>query len=254
MLFGAKPLLATCLLVFTASTSMASDLTTADAVIAKYIDAIGGRAKLDAVKTVRLNGKLTMQGGMEMPMTMEVKLPNKVRVEAIFQGMAMTQGYDGESGWMIAPFTGSSDAQKMPEEQVKQFKNQADVHGPLVDYKKKGHTVELDGAEEVEGTATYKLKVTKKDGDVEFYLVDKKRFLPVAMRTRAYTMAGESDAQVIFGDYKEVNGVMMAHNITQKAAMSPENSMIFEKIEVNVDIPDSRFAMPKSGTGDPSKD
>ena len=44
----------------------------ADEVIAKYIEAIGGRNVIDSIKSMRTTGKVVMSGGMmEAPMTIE---------------------------------------------------------------------------------------------------------------------------------------------------------------------------------------
>ncbi len=49
-----------------------------------------------------------------------------------------------------------------------------------------------------------------------------------------------------FGDYKPVGGLIFAHSIQQQAKGSPGPAqvMTIEKIEVNPDLADSRFAMP----------
>ena len=109
-----------------------------DEAIAKYVEAIGGRARMDAVKTRRASGKMVMEGGMELPVAIELKRPNKFRSDSTFQGMTMTQAYDGAVGWMIMPFAGKTDPEKMSPEQIKLVESQSDMDGPLVDYQKKG--------------------------------------------------------------------------------------------------------------------
>ena len=51
--------------------------------------------------------------------------------------------------------------------------------------------------------------------------------------------------EVIPGDYKEVNGLLFPHSIEQRMGAMGGTTMTFEKVEVNVDIPDERFTMPK---------
>ena len=92
----------------------ADEPKSADEVIAKYIKAIGGRDKIDAIKTVRATGKI-MQGPMEIPMVMEQKRPSKIRIEITFQGMTGIQAYDGKTGWLMMPFAGRTDPEKMPQ-------------------------------------------------------------------------------------------------------------------------------------------
>lgn len=224
----------------------ADDLKTADEVVAKYIAAVGGREKLDALKSMRITGKAIVQGGMEMPLVVEMKRPNKVRIDSTFQGMTITQAYDGTTGWMIMPLTGKTDAEKLPDEQVKHLASRADMDGPLVDYQKKGHKAELVGTDEIEGSPVYKLKMTKKDGDVDTFFIDKESFLPIGMKTKTAIQGTEMEVEVSFGDYKPVDGVMMAHSVGQKMGAMGGTTMTFEKVETNIDLPDSRFAMPEA--------
>src|SRR5512132_1429290 len=136
---------------------------TVDEVIKKNIDAHGGVQKLKAVKSIKASGKIIQQG-IEIPITLQQKRATMVRMDATFQGKSMVQAYDGETGWKIDPFQGSSDPEKVAGDDLKDLQEQSDLDGPFVDYKDKGHTVELIGKEDLEGTPVYKLKLTLKNG------------------------------------------------------------------------------------------
>ncbi len=218
----------------------------ADQVIAKYIEAIGGRKVLDSIKSMRTTGKMVMGGGMmEAPMTVEYKRPNKARIEFTFQGMTGVQAFDGTTGWFIMPFAGKTDAEKMSADQVKLIKEEADIDGPLVDYKKKGHQVELIGKDEEEGSEVYKLKVTKKNGDTDYFFLDAEYFLPIKRTGKREMQGNDVEFEVSFGDYKEVGGLMLAHSMDQTIGTMPGNTVTLEKVEMNVDLSDDRFAMPE---------
>ena len=87
----------------------------ADAVIAGYVKAIGGIEKLKSIQTVKATGNF-QQGGMDIPFVMTQKRPNKQIIEVTFQGMTQKICYDGTSGWMINPFQGRTNAEKMDAE------------------------------------------------------------------------------------------------------------------------------------------
>ena len=223
----------------------ADDLGSVDAIIAKMIESLGGRKAMDNVKTMRVTGKMVMgDGAMEAPLRLEFKLPSSLRMEFTFQGMTGIQAYDGETGWFTMPFMGKTDPEKMPPEQVKQIADQADLHGPLVDYAKKGNKVELLGKEDDEGSEVYKLKVTKKNGDVEIHLLDAEHLIPLKTKTKVDFQGTEMEVEVSYGDYKEVAGLMVAHSIETRTDMMSQ-TFTFEKVEINVDLPDDRFTMPK---------
>ena len=74
---------------------------TADEIIAKYIQKIGGIERLQAIKTMRSTGKFVGGGGFEAVVVIENKRPNLVREEFSLQGLTAVNAYDGRNGWAI---------------------------------------------------------------------------------------------------------------------------------------------------------
>jgi outer membrane lipoprotein-sorting protein len=219
---------------------------TVDEIIAKNVEAKGGLEKLKSVQSLRMTGKMMVGPGMEAPMVIETARPHKMRVEFTFQGMTGIQAYNGTSGWMVMPFMGKKDPEPMSADDLKQAEDQADIDGPLVDYKEKGHQVELLGKDEIEGTPVYKLKLTKKNGDVSTLYLDADSFLEIKAEGKAKVRGQEIEGETTFGDYKEVGGLVIAHSIQSKmkGGQGPGQTITFEKVEINPDLPASRFEMP----------
>jgi len=229
----------------TAADNLTVDDMSVDDIIAKVIEARGGREAWDRVKTVKMTGVMSMPSqGIELPLQFELKRPNRLRVEANFQGMSMIQAYDGSKGWAIMPMMGKPDPEEMADDQLKQILDQADFDGPLVDYRKKGHTVELMGKEEVEGTEAYKLKITKKNGDVVTSFIDTENFIEFRQETKQDMQGVEVDAATVLGDYKEVEGILLPHSMEISMGGPTMQTIMINKVELNIDIPDDRFAMP----------
>jgi len=217
----------------------------ADGIIAKNQEAQGGLAKLKAVQTVRMTGRMTIGPGMEAPIVLEMKRPKQMRIDIAVQGMTISQAYDGTTGWMINPMSGRADPEAVPSEMLKLLDEQADMDGPLMDYKTKGHTVEFLGSETAEGADCYKLKLTLKNGDVRTFYFDKDSFLLVKQESKTMMRGSEQVGDTIVGDYKEVSGLIMAHSIDAGQPGQPvRQKMTIDKIEVNVPIDDVRFKMP----------
>ena len=81
--------------------------------------------KLASVTTIKITGKMSAMG-MEMPMIMFMKNPNKIKVVYSFNGQEMVSVFDGEKGYMINPMTGSSDPVELTGDQLEQVqKNSA---------------------------------------------------------------------------------------------------------------------------------
>lgn len=219
---------------------------TADELVEKSIQAQGGREKIDAVKSARMTGKLAMGQGMEAPMVIETVEPNKIRMEMTFQGMTMIQAYDGKSGWQVQPFMGKTEPEAMNEQDLKAMEDQLDNMDLLTKYKEKGHTLELVGKEELEGSPVYKLKLTKKNGEVMNIYLDAETYLQVKQTGKAKMQGQEVETETSLSDYKEVGGILYPHSIQTKVPSMPGGvmAMTFDKIEPNPDIPASRFDMP----------
>lgn len=218
---------------------------TADEIIAKNIAAKGGLAKLQAVKTIRMTGKMTIAPGVDAPIVMELKRPNAMRVDFTVQGMVGSQAYDGAKGWQLMPFAGSKVPQELSAEETALAAEQADLDGPLMDYKAKGNTVELLGKETIEGSVTHKLKVTLKNGVVRTFYIDAEHFLEIKEEARRTIRGTETETETIIGDYKEVDGMMFPHAVDAGVKGSPQRQkIVIDKIEINMPIDDARFKMP----------
>jgi len=217
---------------------------TVDEVIAKANEARGGLEKMKAVQSVRMKGKMTMGPGLEAPITIEMKRPKNARMEFTIQGMTGVQAYDGQQAWGISPM-GSKQPEPMPAEMAKDLDNQADIDGPLVDYKAKGHQLELVGKEKVEGSDAWKIKVTLKSGDVQYIYLDADSHLGIRNEAKRTIRGSEVELENTIGDYKEVGGLLWPHSIQSGAKGRPEKqSFAFESIEVSPAIEDARFKMP----------
>lgn len=225
---------------------------TVDDLIKKNIEAHGGIQKLKAVKSMKASGKITPQG-LEIPITLQQKRPGMVRMDATFQGKPMVQAYDGANAWKIDPFQGNPDPEKVAGDDLKDLEEQSDIDGPLVDYKQKGHTVELIGKEDLEGTPVYKLKLTLKSGDVRNIYIDAENYLELKITSKRKTPGGEIDVDQYMGNYKSVNGLMFAFSIDTKVNGQSVNTITIDKIELDVPVDDALFKMPAKPAEKPTE-
>ena len=234
-------------IIWLAFFAMPVSAQTAEEIIAKYIKTIGGSEKIEAIKTLRRRGKFTGGGGFEAVVIQENKRPEMARQEFTIQGMTGVNAYDGKTGWKIEPWQGKKDAEPLGEEELKEMQVNADFDGALVKYQEKGNKVEFVGAEPVEGTDAFKLKVTLKNGDVRYYFMDTDYYVPIKIESKVMVRGAEREFETSLGDYKEVAGVYLPHSFESGVKGSPNKSQItFEKIEANVALDDSRFKQPTS--------
>ena len=220
---------------------------TADELIQKNIEAKGGMEKIKAIKSMRVTGKLTGGGGFTAVTGQDNLRPNLVRTTFSLQGMTQVQAYDGTHGWQIQPFGGHKDPELMGEDDVRDLLFDADFDGPLVDYKEKGNTVEFLGHDVVDGDDALRLKVTQKDGDIIYYYLDPDTYLEIRKEIQEFIRGSVRETVIELGSYKPVGGVMFPFSISQGAKSNPgAQTVTVEKLEVNVPIEASEFAVPPS--------
>ena len=216
----------------------------ADEILTNYFENTGGLNTWKNLKTMKIKATLD-QGEMQLSAVIFRKEPDLSRTEIDVQGKTIVQAYDGVTGWMINPMMGSEEPQKMPEEMVEAMKEEK-FESELIDYKEKGNTVDLEGTEVVEGTETYKIKLTKKNGDVEYYFFDTEYFVPI-MERRVIKVgpAKGQESETYISDYQEVDGLMVPFFIEVKSNGQSIQKLTIEEYVLNESIEDTLFAYPK---------
>jgi hypothetical protein len=218
---------------------------TADEIVNKNIEAMGGKDKIAGIKTMKMVASIDIGPNMKAPITMYVVNNKSVRTDLEFQGMKMMSAAEGDSGWVVNPFGGKKEAERMNGEQIRESKEQMDIAGSLFNYKEKGSTVEYIGKEDMEGTDTYKLKVTKKTGDIEYLYLDAATYLTLKQTTKRKFEDKEVEGESLFSNYKKVDGIMFPFTIEARAKDSSQGQAInFETVEVNPKIDNAMFKMP----------
>jgi len=227
-----------------------SQAQTVDEIIDNYFENTGGKKAWKKIKSMKVVGKVSAQG-LEIPATIYTKAPNMIKMVMEVNNMTMIpQAYDGEVAWMINPFAGSTEPQKLPEEQTKEMSEQADFEPVYLDYKSKGHEITLEGKEEIEGAECFKLKVVKnknndKKESVEYHFFDTENFVPIMIRNTAQSGPTKGMATETFmSDYQEVGNFIMAFYTEQKVAGQVAFKMSVTEIVVDEKVEDDFFKFP----------
>ena len=177
--------------------------------------------------------------GMEMPMEMWMKNPNKLKTVTTMQGQQMITVFDGEKGYSVNPMTGASTPVEMTADQAKQTQRSNYFQNYLVNYFKEGKLT-LEGEESVNGKAAFKIKANIDGISSMILFIDKASFL--LLKTTVNSNQGGQDITVDSypSDYKETNGVLLAMKTTSTVS-GMEIVTTFEKVEVNIPMDDSIF-------------
>jgi hypothetical protein len=222
-----------------AFTTLNVSAQTADEIVAKNIEAMGGAAKLATLTSVKRTGTMSAQG-QEFPAIITIDHMKGFRLDLEIMGTSNYQIVTPTRMSTFFPIQQMTEPKIGTEEEVKQMQGAIDVQGNLYNYKEKGTTVELAGDDKVDGEAAFKLKVTKKDGKSSFVLIDKKNYRVVKTISKQKGPDGsEQDVETPFGDYKQnADGFWFPYSTAFQGGMA---TVVFDKIETNVKVDESIF-------------
>lgn len=225
------------LLGVAAATSFFAQAQTAEEIVAKHVQAIGGAEVWRKVNTVKTEGTLTVQGNIPVTVVTTVLHSKGARQDISAMGMNGYQIMTPTAGWGYMPFQGQTKAEPVTEDMVKEGADQLDAQGSLVDYKEKGHTVSLLGKEDIDGVEAFKLQITHKSGKTETAFVDPKTFYVIRSVSKMKANGQEVEQTVNLANYKKLpEGIVVPMSVTL-----PMGEMVISKITINGPVDEAIF-------------
>ncbi|MEO8197717.1 MAG: hypothetical protein ABI689_13460 [Thermoanaerobaculia bacterium] len=243
-----------------AGTPTAPATPTADEILERNLAALGGRAKVSAVRSLRLEATQGSAGagGGSVPLTVYWKHPDRLRIETPEEGLVKVVAFDGTTAWSTYPELPGFEAQVLDGAERDSLREQADlVDGPTFDYAAKGHHVELVGREELGSGKAWKLLLTTAQGEVRALWFDCETYLEVR-EERTQKAAGQEITTVsLLSDFRPSGGILFAHRTETRPRQPggpPEGTgeptvFAIQRLELDVEIPDSLFALPAAPPG-----
>jgi len=217
---------------------------TAEEIVARTIEERGGLEKLRSIQTLRESGHVTAGANRGARVTRERKRPGRMRLEFTVQGVTSVQVFDGQHGWRMSPLEGHIVPQPLPEEVEDEAAEEADIDGPLIDWKAKGHKVEYAGRETINDNETYKLKVTRNSGPILHIYVDVESFRRVRAESIKLVRGRTVQVQVSYMDHRRTDGILFPHLIEVEAVGRPQKlRVVVDTVEINPPLDDERFDM-----------
>ncbi|HEY0432244.1 MAG TPA: hypothetical protein VGC95_00140 [Chitinophagaceae bacterium] len=215
-----------------------------DDIISKHLDAVGGKDKLGAVKSIKMEGTAEFMG-QSAPTSTIILVGKGFRNESEFQGKKVVRVYTDKGGWTINPFAGSDDPQALPDEQYKAGAGQIYVE-PFYEYAARGSKAELAGQEKVGDVNAYKIRLTSKDSSVQTFLIDPSTYYIVQVQTTTSMMGQDMQVKSTLSDFKKTDsGIVMPYTID--LAIGDQFSMTskLNKVDINQPVDSAIFEMKK---------
>ena len=226
------------LLLTGASLGFAAKAQTADDIIGKYVDAIGGKDKLGQMKSVYTEATVNVMGS-DNPASTTLLVGKGYRSEADINGSKIIQCYTDKGGWSINPFAGVTDAAPMPDDQYQAGKDDIWVGGSLLNYKANGYTAELlhkDGN-------NYPVKITA-GKQVTTYFIDANTSLLNKITSTVSVQGQATDVTTAYSNYQKTDfGYLAPYKIDVDLGQI-QLAYTVKSIVVNKDVDSKIFDMP----------
>jgi len=222
-----------------------SKAQTADDIIKKWTNAMGGGEKLASIKSVYTENELNI---MNNPASGKTYILNGkgFKSEIDLSGQTIIDCYTVNAGWSINPLAGQPTAVNMPEGQIKLGQLSFDASGPLYNYGSKGSKVELLGKEDLKGSSAYKIKLTSAAGTEVVYFINDSSYYIMQSVAKMNVNGQDIEITTALSDYrKTAEGYIMPY---ASELDFPGLTIGFtnKKIEVNKEIDPAIFVMPKN--------
>jgi outer membrane lipoprotein-sorting protein len=223
-------------------------------VIDRNVAARGGLEAWRKVNAMMWLGHLERGGrtdGPHIPFVMQLERPNRTRFEIKEQYNQFTRIFDGSHGWKVRPGNnGQPDMKAFSKQEVDYARDEFAIDGPLLDYKAKGVTAELDGLDTLDGRKAYRLSLKLASGTARKVWVDVETNLEVRYdRPATSPLAPGAPVSLYYDGYKTVDGLKIP--VSLETSSGPNGSvrengdkLVIDRVIVNPKLEAQTFLPP----------
>ncbi|MFN8010795.1 MAG: hypothetical protein U0P81_05265 [Holophagaceae bacterium] len=214
-----------------------------EALLARHLEARGGLARIRALRSLVSTGRVEVGG-----LTLDLRVENPrgaFRSETRLGALTKIEAWDGRTGWVDDPFSGTPGPRPMTPAQLRQAALQADFDGPLVDAEAKGYRIAYKGTTLLAGGEAHVLEVDLGNGDTLTSCLDARTFLEVKATNRAVRAGKVVEVETVLGDYRPVAGVLLPFALDIRVKGEAEALKIrFDRVEGDLRLDPARFSSP----------
>jgi hypothetical protein len=213
---------------------------TAEEIVNKSIDAVGGKDAIAAVKTIVYNQTLEVMGN-EVPSITTIVAGKAFKSDIDFQGTKIITVLTDHGGWGVNPPMGQATPTALPDEQWKQTQGRLNIV-PLLGWSANGGKLELQSKD----SADYKIHLTNTVGTDVIYYINQKTYLLDKSDVTASVQGQTMTITMHFGDYRKTDaGLLVPWSWIQDL---PQYTLTFttKSVDVNKTIDPAIFDMPKN--------
>jgi len=247
---GTTLLILICSTLMTITLSVTSYAQTAQEIVARHIDAMGGKERLQSINSIFVEGVATMDNGTTIDTKLWKVYDRLFRQEVTIGDGSVTTIVTPGHGW-VANQQSNGTFKSMPSERLRALQPQIDPAGPLADYNAKGCRVDFAGRDSVRGIACYKIKLSCPMGQSVIYYIDATTYYILRETGKGGMMCvvldnnatADGDVVIDFSDYKKTpEGYIFPYTIVTNAFSA---KMTIEKVEINHNVDVEALSRPR---------
>jgi len=230
------------MLAFSSFVALAASAQTADEIIQRYTAGMGGLDAFNKTTTAKMTGTVTLQEN-DFPLTSQIINGKAMRTDVDVMGQQVINVYNNGTGWKINPYAGATTATDVTGTELNDFKAQASLANNLMDYKNRGHQVELLGQGDVGGVKTFKIKLTtKEDGRITTFYISTSDYTLLKSETTRPFQGQDANFETFYSDIQVIGGLKFSMTRSQQVDGQQVQGLHFDKIELNVPVDEKIFA------------
>ncbi len=214
---------------------------TFDQVVAKYVQALGGRQPLENARSRIMTGTVTSRDLQSLPVTVQEKATGEYRIEIASQPNPTIRAFNGRTGWTAGGF--NNQVRDLAGFQLQQALRLADLGLPL-HLNERYDGLAVTRYADVDGKPAVVLSGRPYPDVTEQLFFDRESGLLLRRTVATRTGLGELPEQIDYSDYREVDGVKMPFTV-RHVTWNTLSTEKFVDVKVNAQIPDDQFAKPR---------
>lgn len=216
----------------------------ADEVARIHTEAIGGRERMQQMRSLRATGRVEIDGRV-MTFVLLAERPNRLRMETRTEGRSIIQATNGvDAPWQLLSDEQPLRVTRLQDLAAREFAADAEFDDPLVDYAARGYALDYAGVAQVGDRPAIRLLVTRRLVDSFELLIDAETYFILKRVARQQRQTREVLTEIVYDDHRPVGGVIIPHRFFKYADGRLLYESRFESVEVNVPVPPDSFNPP----------
>jgi hypothetical protein len=216
----------------------------ADDVARIHIEAIGGKLRMNLLRTLQAAGRVNIDGRV-LTFRLLAERPNRLRMETRSGSRRIVQATDGVSApWQLDPDAKPGRVTQLEGEEAREFASDAEFDDPLVDYAARGYSIDYAGETQVGDRRAIKLLVTRRLVDSFQLMVDAETYFILQKVSVRVRQGRQVKMEITYDDHRPVAGIIIPHRYLTYADGRLLHETILESVEANAPVPPDSFTAP----------